>query len=233
MLTEAASRRRFLRIGAGLAAMAVVPGCVSTKGVQTAGRTPPRPTPPAEATVMAPPPPRPVITHASGVAQPLFERAMAARAGNKAITQQDRIAIIDFAPASFRSRLYLIDVTSGRVQRHLVSHGSGSDPGHTGFLQRFSNEDGSEATCEGAFATSDYYVGQHGRSQRLLGLDPTNSNAFTRAIVVHGAWYAEKDMLVKHGKLGRSQGCFAVGDSELQRVFDHLGEGALIYAGKA
>ncbi len=29
----------------------------------------------------------------------------------------------------------------------------------------------------------------HGRSMRLEGLDPTNSNALSRAIVVHGAWY--------------------------------------------
>lgn len=165
--------------------------------------------------------------------QALFERAVAARDSHSgALSQRDRIVVIDFDAPSYRSRLHMIDVMSGASQRLLVTHGIGSDPGHTSFLQQFSNVDGSEATCEGAFATSDYYVGQHGRSQRLLGLEPTNSNALSRAIVVHAAWYANKDMLVSHGKLGRSQGCFAVGDAELQRVFDHLGEGALIYASK-
>lgn len=80
--------------------------------------------------------------------------------------------------------------------------------------------------------TADYYVGKHGRSQRLLGLDPTNNNALERAIVVHGAWYANADMIPAHGKLGRSQGCFAVGETELKRLFDHLGQGRMIYSAK-
>ena len=33
------------------------------------------------------------------------------------------------------------------------------------------------------------HLGAHGRSMRLEGLDPTNSNALSREIVVHGAWY--------------------------------------------
>jgi hypothetical protein len=53
-----------------------------------------------------------------------------------------------------------------------------------------------------------------------------------RAIVVHGAWYAEPQILSAHGKLGRSQGCFAVGDSQIGNVFGQLGAGRLIYAAK-
>jgi hypothetical protein len=90
----------------------------------------------------------------------------------------------------------------------------------------------SEATCEGAFLTADYYVGKHGDSQRLLGLDPTNNNALDRAIVVHSAWYSNADMIAKHGKLGRSQGCFAVGENELAKVFERLGPGRMIYSAK-
>jgi hypothetical protein len=33
-----------------------------------------------------------------------------------------------------------------------------------------------------------------------------------------------------HGMLGRSQGCFAVGENELDRVFANLGPGRMIYA---
>ncbi|MGH2322743.1 murein L,D-transpeptidase catalytic domain-containing protein, partial [Enterococcus faecalis] len=88
------------------------------------------------------------------------------------------------------------------------AHGSGSDPSHTGFLKRFSNDPGSNASSEGAFLTADYYVGKHGRSQRLIGLDATNDNALSRAIVVHSAWYANPDMIRSHGMLGRSQCCF-------------------------
>lgn len=62
-----------------------------------------------------------------------------------------------------------------------------SDPHHTGYLHKFSNVSGPNASSEGAFLTGDYYVGQHDRSQRLAGLDPTNDNAMDRAIVIHGA----------------------------------------------
>lgn len=209
-----------------------MPGCVSSPTRIASTPLPPLPgqQPPTGPAAIE----RQPVSHVSGVPQRLFERAMAARDAHSAhVTQRDRIIVIDFDAPSYRSRLHMIDVMNGASQRLLVTHGIGSDRGHTGYLQRFSNEDGSEATCEGAFATSEYYVGQHGRSQRLLGLDPTNSNAYSRAIVVHSAWYANKDMLVSHGKLGRSQGCFAVGETELQRLFDHLGEGGLIYAGKA
>ncbi|WP_082820031.1 murein L,D-transpeptidase catalytic domain family protein [Sphingopyxis terrae] len=151
----------------------------------------------------------------------------------KSIRHRDRIAIVDFSAPSSEPRLHFLDVESGRASRLLVAHGSGSDPHHTGYAERFSNAPGSNASSEGAFVTGDYYVGKHGRSQRLAGLDPTNDHAMERAIVIHGAWYANEDMIAVHGKLGRSQGCFAVGETCLKATFDHLGTGRLLYAARA
>lgn len=163
----------------------------------------------------------------------LFQRALAALDEHvKYVRLRDRIAVVDFSAPSSDERFHFIDVASGQVSRLHVTHGQGSDPEHTGFLQSFSNVFNSNASSEGAFVTSDYYVGKHGRSQRLMGLDPTNSNALDRAIVIHGAWYANTDMLRTHGKLGRSQGCFAVGEDRLGDVFDHLGKGRLLYAAR-
>ena len=164
----------------------------------------------------------------------LLRRALAALDTHaKAIRYRDRIAIVDFSAPSSEPRLHFLDVASGRASRLLVAHGSGSDPHHTGYLERFSNASGSNASSEGAFLTGDYYVGKHGRSQRLAGLDPTNNHAMDRAIVIHGAWYANEDMIEAHGKLGRSQGCFAVGETCLKEMFDHLGTGRLLYAARA
>jgi hypothetical protein len=67
---------------------------------------------------------------------------------------------------------------------------------------------------------------------RLEGLDPTNSNALSRAIVVHGAWYVSEEMIRFSGVLGRSQGCFAVANSSLPEIMTALGPGRLIYADK-
>lgn len=168
-----------------------------------------------------------------GVRPQLFRRAIAALDKHSMrIQAHDRIAIADFAIPSALPRFHIINLGTGACETLLVAHGIGSDPEHTGILQRFSNEPNSNATCEGAFVTSDYYTGKHGPSQRLEGLDDSNNNALDRAIVVHGAWYSNPDMIAKWGKLGRSQGCFAVGEADLEKVFLHLGAGRMIYSTK-
>lgn len=68
---------------------------------------------------------------------------------------------------------------------------------------------------------------------RLVGLDVTNDNAASRAIVVHGAWYVSEEIVARFGILGRSEGCLAVANSSLSEVLSKLGPGRLIYADKA
>ena len=148
------------------------------------------------------------------------------------IRETDVIAITDFAAPSRAHRFYMVDLAGGRATSHLVSHGRGSDPGHSGWVQRFSNDPGSNASSAGGYLTSAYYSGKHGRSQRLIGLEPQNSNAEARAIVIHGAWYVSPAMARQHGKIGRSEGCFAFGDESLEEVLTRLGPGRLLYAGR-
>jgi hypothetical protein len=166
---------------------------------------------------------------------PDLEIAIAARSGleraGARVAYRDVVAVADFREASRTPRLHLVDMTSGRIESLLVAHGRGSDPEHTGWLSRFSNDPGSEATSEGNYVTGDYYVGEHGRSMRLIGLDPTNSNAESRAIVVHAAWYVAPEIIQARGMLGRSEGCFAVSDSDLPTMLERLGPGHLLVAG--
>ena len=149
------------------------------------------------------------------------------------ISGRDFIGVADFSLPSRTPRFHLVNLSDGSVKSHLVAHGRGSDPSHTGWLERFSNEPHSNATSAGAYRTGSLYVGAHGRSLRLEGLDPTNSNALSRAIVVHGAWYVNERMIGDTGMLGRSQGCFAVADASLPEITARLGPGRLIYAGKS
>jgi len=142
----------------------------------------------------------------------------------------DVVGIVDFSKASATPRFYLLDTVLPKDESHLVAHGRGSDPSHTGFLQRFSNAFGSEASSEGAYVTGEFYQGSHGRSMRVRGLDYTNSNAEARAIVVHGAWYAEPDVVASTGRLGRSEGCFTLPHTSLQETFARLGAGRFLYA---
>jgi len=170
----------------------------------------------------------------SAVAPDLLERALHALEQHRdAIAHRDFIGVADFALHSRTPRFHLVNVTDGSVRSHLVAHGRGSDPSHTGWLERFSNEPRSNATSAGAYRTGDFYMGAHGHSIRLDGLDPTNSNAASRAIVVHGAWYVSETMIDHSGMLGRSQGCLAVANASLGEIMSTLGPGRLIYADRA
>ena len=158
-------------------------------------------------------------------------KAGLARAGAK-VTHRDVVAVADFAKPSRIPRFHLVDVASGKVDTLLVAHGRGSDPEHTGWLQNFSNLPGSAATSAGDYLTGDYYIGAHGPSMRLLGLDASNCNAEERDIVVHAAWYVGPDIALQHGRLGRSEGCFAVSPTDLPKVLLRLGPGRLLVAAK-
>ena len=169
----------------------------------------------------------------NAISPALRQRALEAMVRHRArVPNPDLMGVVDFSRASASPRFHLLDLHSGQVQTLLVAHGRGSDPNHSGWLKRFSNTEGSYASSPGAFVTEDIYHGKHGRSLRLNGLDDTNNNAKPRAIVVHAAWYVSPSMVRDTGKLGRSEGCFAVAQTDLEQVLTRLGRGRMIYADK-
>ena len=164
----------------------------------------------------------------------LLPQALAALQQHHArVTERDVIGIVDFSVPSREPRFHLVDIAGGRVlSTHLVSHGKGSDPANSGWVERLSNRMGSEASCSGAFLTGPTYVGKHGRSRRLLGLDAENSLASERGIVIHAASYVDAGLAASQGRIGRSQGCFAVSQDEISGVLQALGAGRLLYAAR-
>ncbi len=167
------------------------------------------------------------------IAPGLLRRALDALERHRgSIDFRDYIGVADFSLPSRARRFHVMNLADGSIRAHLVAHGRGSDPSHTGWLERFSNEPRSNATSAGAYRTGSAYVGAHGQSMRLDGLDPSNSNALPRAIVVHGAWYVSEEIVGLSGMLGRSQGCFGVANSSLPEIMAALGPGRLIYADK-
>ena len=172
-------------------------------------------------------------TSAPGGWSGLVDRARAALDHHgDAIKARDRFIVVDFSLPSSTPRMLLVDQTRGKTQLLRVAHGRGSDPAHSGWLRSFSNQSGSNASSRGAYVTGPIYVGQHGRSQRLVGLEDSNNNAEARAIVIHGAWYCNDALIKQTGKLGRSQGCFAVSEAQIDPLLDWLGPGRLLYADK-
>lgn len=151
------------------------------------------------------------------------------RAGSL-LWRTDIAGIADFGMPSSAPRLHFADLETGTVRSFLVAHGKGSDPQHDGWLKWFSNRPGSNATSRGAYITYEWYKGKYGTSIRLGGLDADNSNALSRYIVMHSAWYAEPRMIEEWGKLGRSDGCFAMAPADFNEALWHLSGGRLLFA---
>ncbi|NKB16553.1 MAG: twin-arginine translocation pathway signal [Sphingomonadales bacterium] len=152
-----------------------------------------------------------------------------ARAGN-AIWKHDIVGIADFGLHSAKPRFHFVNLERAEVQSYHVSHGTGSDPQHDGWLKAFSNTEGSLATSRGAYVTWEWYKGRYGTSVRLGGLDESNNAALQRYIVMHRAAYAENSHLEKWGRLGRSNGCFAMGEEQFRIALTNLSGGRLLFA---
>jgi hypothetical protein len=221
------NRRELLRwgaVGAGAAVFSSAAGCVGLPNMiygQTRSPLAPPPPPVQPSLPLAP----------AGIDPQLFQRAKAALDQHR-IAPRDWMGIVDFTRPSSDPRFHVVDLRDGTVESHLVAHGRGSDPDHSGFLERFSNDFGSHASSNGTYTTADYYEGKYGLSMKVRGLDWTNSNAEARAIVIHNAWYAEPEMIAEHGKLGRSEGCFAFSRKSQWEVMRKLAGGRMIYAEK-
>ena len=173
------------------------------------------------------------VTRASNRTSPMIEQADdLLELHRERTSNRETMAIADFALHSSVPRLHLIDVVNGTMSSYLVAHGRGSDPNHTGWLERFSNAPHSNATSAGAYLTSAEYVGAHGRSLRLEGLESDNDNAAMRGIVVHGAAYASDETIHRFGKLGRSEGCLAVPTEHIHEIIGRLRPGSLIVAAR-
>lgn len=180
--------------------------------------------------------PSPITPAVPGAASPEYIRRVleiaareSQRLGNR-LWRRDTVGVADFALASSRPRLHFVNLESGKVRSFYVSHGRGSDPEHDGWLKMFSNAPGSLATSRGAYLTCEWYNGKYGTSIRLEGLDPDNSHALSRAIVMHPATYADPAMIGKFGKLGRSEGCFAMAPQQFSEALWHLSAGRLLFA---
>jgi hypothetical protein len=119
----------------------------------------------------------------------------------------DVVTIVDFDQPSTVRRMHVIDMRSGDVQSYLVAHGRNTG---VNYATAFSNVEGSLMSSLGIYLTSSEYEGDNGRSMKLRGMESTNSNAESRAIVMHGADYVSDEFIAANGRLGRSWGCPAV-----------------------
>jgi hypothetical protein len=148
-----------------------------------------------------------------GLSKEVFRKGMLGylnlKQSGKLNSNKSVLSVIDFSLSSKKERMWVIDLNKNKVlYQTVVAHGrnSGGDYANT-----FSNQPHSNMTSLGFYVTGESYIGKHGLSLRLDGMDRGfNDNARSRAIVMHGADYANPSVTATLGRLGRSLGCPAV-----------------------
>lgn len=143
------------------------------------------------------------------------------------ITRKGVLTVIDYTRLSSEKRLWTFDLQSRRILfEDFVAHGKNSGENRTVDL---SNAFGSKMSSVGVYRTGEPYIGSNGYSLRLIGLEEGfNSNAFDRAVVLHGAWYVSEDMIRTYGRIGRSWGCPAVRKEIAPSLIDTIKDGSLM-----
>ena len=152
------------------------------------------------------------------------------KAREHGLDNKQLLTIIDYTKPSSDRRLWVIDIKNASVLYNTwVSHGKNSGKM---YATSFSNRPGSLQSSYGVFiTTNEPYIGENGYSLRLVGLEQgINDNAYKRAIVFHGAWYADSGVLKDHGQLGRSWGCPAISNHLAKPVIDTIKDKTLVFA---
>lgn len=136
--------------------------------------------------------------------------------------------LIDFTWSSNHRRLWIVDLQMDSVlQNSLVAHGK-----NTGeeYANNFSNVPHTNKSSLGLFVTGETYIGKHGLSLRLDGMEKgVNHNARKRAIVMHGADYVNRRFSKSVGRIGRSFGCPAVPMEKHETIINAISDKTCLF----
>lgn len=138
------------------------------------------------------------------------------------------LSIADFTKSANDHRLWIIDLKTNKLLTYTyVAHGQGSGEE---YATAFSNKENSHQSSIGFYVTGETYVGEHGTSLRLHGMDKGyNSAALDRGIVVHAADYVCKDFIAGNQRLGRSWGCPALNPKLAPGIINTIKDGTCLF----
>ena len=150
--------------------------------------------------------------------------------GYRKIEQKSKsiMTLIDFSKPSTEKRLYVLDMKNKKLlYTSVVSHGRNSGQN---YATSFSNKNGSYKSSLGFYLTENTYQGRNGYSLVLNGLEKgINDQAKQRAIVMHGAAYANPNIAASAGRLGRSLGCPALPQTLAKPIIDTIKKGSVLF----
>lgn len=144
------------------------------------------------------------------------------------VQKTNLITVADFSQSSRNKRLFILDVDAEEVvMQTYVAHGRGSGDE---YATSFSNKPESHKSSLGFYLTKGTYIGQHGESLILDGLEKGfNDNAEARKIVIHGAGYIGDRHLQGNPFTGRSHGCPAVENKLSKTIINKIKDGSVLF----
>ena len=126
------------------------------------------------------------------------------------------VFLLDMKRPSGDYRFFVHDLMKDSIiHSGLVAHGSGSELTEGDSLV-FSNVPNSYQSSLGKYRIGGKYTGNFGKSYKLHGLDPTNSNAFKRYVVLHP--YSAVPDLEQGYPIMLSLGCPMVSDNFMKTL---------------
>lgn len=167
-----------------------------------------------------------------GLRYEVFEKALTGylnlQSEGRLDASKQLLTVVDFELPSTEKRLWVLDLDKKEVKFHtLVAHGHNSGEN---VATNFSNQNESNMSSLGFYVTRNEYVGKHGRSLKLDGVDEGyNTNAMARAVVMHGADYVSDDFIKQYGRLGRSLGCPALPMDQKDEIIEAVGGGTCLF----
>lgn len=158
------------------------------------------------------------------------------------IQNQRYITINDLNKSYFDSRMFVLDLDTGKVKTYYSSHGAGGGKGvaESGDMAtEFSNKEGSNATPRGFFITGARINGSSDPKQRwkfsmkLHGLqEGVNDNSYARAVVMHSFPDVTNDVATSDDEkpilktdpypFYLSKGCTMVGPKVANEIIDTI-----------
>lgn len=144
------------------------------------------------------------------------------------VENENIISIVDFSMPSSKKRLFVIDLKQVKVVFNTyVAHGVNSG---AAMAKEFSNTPESLKSSLGFYQTQQTYLGGHGYSLKLEGLEKgINDNANSRDIVIHAADYVTEDFIKARGYIGRSWGCPALPEKLNKPIINKIKGGTCLF----
>ncbi len=144
------------------------------------------------------------------------------------VRRGEYLTICDMSQSSAKKRLYILDMSCNNlIINTYVAHGKNSGGE---YASSFSNKPSSLQSSLGFFITQTTYIGGHGLSLRICGVEPgINDKALERTIVIHGAAYVDEARVKQGIFMGRSFGCPAVPVNESMKIINMIKNGTCLF----